>query len=270
MSATSLSPESSRAVMNPFARCITLRLFFSIAALLIVGQAVVISDARPEQLIAGIAGIVDIVSRSMPPDFSAIPDLMWPIVETIDIAIVGTLAGLLLSVPLAVLAARNVTPSLPLYYVTRGVISFLRSVPELVWALIFVAAVGLGPFAGTLALAVHSIGMLGRLFAEVIEEMDMGPVEALSLTGANRLQVFSHAVLPGVMPSLIGIGLYRFDENLRSSVLLGFVGAGGIGFALSSAMNMFQYREVSVIILLILVLVIGAERGSALARRWLY
>jgi phosphonate transport system permease protein len=163
-----------------------------------------------------------------------------------------------------------VTPALPLYYITRGLVSLLRSVPELVWALIFVAAVGLGPFAGALALVFHSVGMLGRLFAEVIEDMDMGPVEALALTGATRTQVFTHAVIPGVLPTLLGISLYRFDENLRSSVLLGFVGAGGIGFELLSSMNLFEYREVSVIVLIVLVLVIGAERGSALLRRRLF
>ena len=245
--------------------------FLALAVLfLIVGQAAVVSGAQPGELLSGVSGIVDIVSRSMPPAFDKLPSLIWPTVETIDIAIFGTAVGIVLAVPFAVLAARNVTPAKPLYYATRSIVSFLRSVPELVWALIFVAAVGLGPFAGVLALIFHSVGMLGRLFAEVIEDMDMGPVEALTLTGANRLQIFTHAVIPGVLPSLLGISLYRFDENLRSSVLLGFVGAGGIGFELLSAMSMFEYREVSVIILVILALVIGAERGSATLRRRIY
>lgn len=233
----------------------------------IVGQATVISGARPEELLSGLSGIADIVRRSMPPAFSDLPSLVWPTVQTADTAIFGTVFGVILAVPFSVLSARNVTPAKPLYYAARAAVSFLRSVPELVWALIFVAAVGLGPFAGALALVFHSVGMLGRLFAEVIEDMDMGPVEALTLTGASRLQVFTHAVVPGVLPSLLGISLYRLDENLRSSVLLGFVGAGGIGFQLISAMNLFQYRQVSIIILVILALVIGAERGSALLRR---
>ena len=237
---------------------------------LVIGQATVVSGASPGELLGGVSGIIDIVSRSMPPAFGQLPSLLWPTVETIDVAIFGTVVGLIAAVPFAVLAARNVTPAKPLYYLTRTIVSFLRSVPELVWALIFVAAVGLGPFAGALALAFHSVGMLGRLFAEVIEDMDMGPVEALALTGANRLQIFTHAVIPGVLPSLLGISLYRFDENLRSSVLLGFVGAGGIGFELLSSMSMFDYREVSVIILVILALVIGAERCSSLLRRRIY
>ena len=109
--------------------------------------------------------------------------------------------------------------------------------------------------------------MLGRLFAEVIEDMDFGPVEALTLTGASRLQVFTHAVVPGVLPSLLGIGLYRFDENLRSSLVLGFVGAGGLGFRLLTAMNLFQYQTVSLLLIATFMLVMAAERGSALLRR---
>ena len=139
--------------------------------------------------------------------------------------------------------------------------------PDLIWALIFVTAVGLGPFPGALAISVHSVGMLGRLFAEVIEDMDMGPMEALAMTGATRLQVFSHAVVPTVLPSLLGIALYRFDENIRSSLVLGFVGAGGLGFEVLTAMNLFQYRTVSLLLLLTFVLVIAAERGSAALRK---
>ena len=133
-------------------------------------------------------------------------------------------------------------------------------------ALLFVTAVGLGPFPGGLALAVHSIGMLGRLFAETIENMDMAPIDALSLTGANRLQVFTHGVVPTVLPALLGIALYRLDENIRSSLVLGFVGAGGIGFQLLTAMNLFDYRTVSLLLLMTFVIVIAAERLSAVLR----
>jgi phosphonate transport system permease protein len=174
--------------------------------------------------------------------------------------------GVVLAFPLALLAAANLTPARPLYIAARMLIGVTRVVPDLVWALLFVTAVGLGPFPGALALAVHSIGMLGRLFSETIEDMDMGPVEALTLTGAGRLQVFTHAVVPGVLPSLLGIGLYRFDENLRSSLVLGFVGAGGIGFSLLTAMNLFQYQTVSLLLIVTFVLVTGAERASAWLR----
>jgi phosphonate transport system permease protein len=194
---------------------------------------------------------------------------MWPTLETLDIALFGTIAGVAMALPLAVLAATNVTPSRVLYYLSRAVIGIARAVPDLVWALLFVTAVGLGPFPGGLALAVHSIGMLGRLFAETIENMDMAPIDALSLTGANRMQVFTHGVVPTVLPALLGIGLYRLDENIRSSLVLGFVGAGGIGFELLTAMNLFQYREVSLLLIIIFVIVFVAERMSAICREQL-
>ena len=239
--------------------------------LLLLGIAIVIQStwvvhARPQDLITGVHGMVDIIRRAMPPDFSKFPDEIWPTLETIDIAIFGTLAGVIMAAPLAVLAAANVTPSRALYYLARGIIGFTRAVPDLVWALLFVTAVGLGPFPGALALSVHSIGMLGRLFAEVIEQMDMAPVEALALTGARRMQVFTHSVVPSVLPSLLGISLYRLDENIRSSLVLGFVGPGGIGFQLLTAMNLFQYQEVSLLLIIIFVVVITAERISAILR----
>jgi phosphonate transport system permease protein len=171
-----------------------------------------------------------------------------------------------MALPLAILAAENVTPSRLVYYSARCAIGFARSVPDLVWALLFVTAVGLGPFPGALAISVHSVGMLGRLFAETIEHMDMAPIDALSLTGARRLQVFTHGVVPSVLPSLTGIALYRFDENIRSSLVLGFVGAGGIGFELLSAMSLFQYQLVSLYLIVTFVLILAAERLAALVR----
>jgi phosphonate transport system permease protein len=233
----------------------------------VIAQAFYVVQARPEDLITGAHGMADLLSRAMPPAWSEVGDILWPTLETIDLAIFGTLFGVLMAVPLAVLAASNVTPARPFYFLARGIIALTRAVPDLVWALLFVTAVGLGPFPGALALSVHSIGMLGRLFSEVIEDMDFGPVEALTLTGASRLQVFTHAVVPGVLPSLLGISLYRFDENLRSSLVLGFVGAGGIGFRLLTAMNLFQYRTVSLLLIATFILVMAAERGSALLRR---
>jgi phosphonate transport system permease protein len=242
------------------------RLLILLALVLIVVQSAIVVQARPQDLITGVFGMVDIIRRATPPDFSNINLVWWPTLETIDIAIFGTLGGVVLALPLAILAAVNVTPSRYLYYVARGVIGFARAVPDLVWALLFVTAVGLGPFPGALALSVHSIGMLGRLFAETIEHMDMAPIDALALTGARRMQIFTHGIIPSILPSLTGIALYRFDENIRSSLVLGFVGAGGIGFQLLSAMSLFQYRLVSLYLIVTFVLVIVAERFSALVR----
>ena len=240
--------------------------FAAIVALAVFAQTLYVVQARPQDLITGAHGMADIISRSLPPAYDQFVPNLWPVLETIDLAIFGTVFGVLMAFPLAILAASNVTPARPLYFGARALIGITRAVPDLVWALLFVTAVGLGPFPGALALAVHSVGMLGRLFAEVIEDMDMGPVEALTLTGAGRLQVFTHAVVPGVLPSLLGISLFRFDENLRSSLILGFVGAGGIGFQLLTSMNLFQYQTVSLLLIITFALVACAERVSAYLR----
>lgn len=250
-----------------FALSTAMRVLGVMAVLLIVVQSLIVVEARPQDLITGIHGMADILRRSVPPDFSKFESTLWPALETIDIAIFGTLAGVCLAVPLSVLAASNVTPSRYVYFFARGIIGFTRAVPDLVWALFFVTAVGLGPFPGGLALAVHSLGMLGRLFAETIEHMDMAPIDALSLTGARRLQIIAHGIIPSILPSLLGISLYRLDENIRSSLVLGFVGAGGIGFQLLTAMNLFQYREVSLLLIITFVIVLLAERLSALLRQ---
>ena len=245
---------------------LALRLVLVLILLAIVVQAAIVVRARPQDLITGAHGMADIIRRAVPPDFSKTDMVWWPALETIDLAIFGTVGGVIMALPLAILAAVNVTPSRYLYYGARGVIGLARAVPDLVWALLFVTAVGLGPFPGALALSVHSIGMLGRLFAETIEHMDMAPIDALTLTGARRVQVFTHGIIPSILPSLLGIALYRFDENIRSSLVLGFVGAGGIGFELLSAMSLFQYQFVSLLLIVTFVMVIAAERLSALLR----
>jgi phosphonate transport system permease protein len=242
-------------------RCVLL-----LVLLLVAIQTLIVVEARPQDLVTGVHGMADIIRRAMPPDFSRLPSTLWPALQTVDIALFGTFVGVVLAIPLAVLAAANVTPSRFTYYVARGIIGFTRAVPDLVWALLFVTAVGLGPFPGGLALGVHSIGMLGRLFAETIEHMDMAPIHALELTGARRTQVFTHGIIPSVLPSLLGISLYRLDENIRSSLVLGFVGAGGIGFQLLTAMNLFQYQEVSLLLIVVFVIVLAAERMSAALR----
>ncbi len=237
------------------------------AFLALLVQAVIVTGSRPQELLTGVHGMADILRRAFPPNVSLLSEAFRPTLETLDTALLGTVAGIVFAVPLAVLAARNTTPSPVAYYAARAAIALFRAVPDLVWALLFVTAVGLGAFPGVLALSVHSIGMLGRLFAEVIEDIDMGPVEALSLTGAGRIAVFTHAIVPGVAPPLLGIALYRLDENIRASIVLGFVGAGGIGFQLLSAMNLFQYRDVSFYLIVNFVLVVAVERASAALRK---
>jgi phosphonate transport system permease protein len=251
----------------PRALVLSLRFVAILTALAILAQCLIVVQARPQDLVTGIHGMADIIRRAMPPDFAKFPSTLWPALETVDIALFGTIMGIVISVPLAVLAAANLTPSRALYYLARAVIGFTRAVPDLVWALFFVTAVGLGPFPGGLALGVHSVGMLGRLFSETIEHMDMAPIDALELTGAGRVQIFTHGIIPSLLPALLGISLYRLDENIRSSLVLGFVGAGGIGFELLTAMNLFQYQEVSLLLIMIFVIVLGAERLSAMLRQ---
>lgn len=245
---------------------IAIRFVFVLVGIAIAVQTLIVVEARPQDLITGVHGMADLIRRAMPPDFSKLPAAVWPTLQTVDIALFGTFVGIIIAVPLALLAAANMTPSRYAYYAARAIIGFTRAVPDLVWALLFVTAVGLGPFPGGLALGVHSVGMLGRLFAETIEQMDMAPIHALQLTGARRIQVFSHGIIPSILPALLGISLYRLDENIRSSLVLGFVGAGGIGFELLTAMNLFQYQEVSLLLIIIFVIVLGAERVSAALR----
>jgi phosphonate transport system permease protein len=259
-------PRLEVALPQRSTRSVLIRLSVGMLGAAVLGQALVVARVKPQDLVTGVGGMADILRRAVPPDVQHLPAAMGGVVETLDIAIIGTAVALILSLPLAVCAAENVTPSRGVYLGARGVIAITRAVPDLVWALLFVTAVGLGPFPGVLALSVHSVGMLGRLFAENIEDMDMGPVDALRITGASPIQIVSHAILPGLLPSLIGIGLYRLDENVRSSLVLGFVGAGGIGFLILTAMNLFQYRQVATLLILTYILVMSVERIAALIR----
>lgn len=249
------------------ARRLALRALAVLAGVGLLVQGAIVIDARPAELLTGVDGMADIVDRSIPPELDVLGTALAAALETFDMALLGTAASVVLALPLAALAAENVTPARPLYIAARGVIAVCRVIPDLIWALLFVAAVGLGPFSGCLAIAIHSIGMLGRLFAERIEDIDMAPVEALVVTGATRAQVITHAVIPGVLPALIGVGLYRLDENLRSSTVLGLVGAGGIGFEILSAMNLFQYRTVATLLIVMFALIVAVERVSAGIRR---
>ena len=182
-------------------------------------------------------------------------------------ALVGTVVGVLLSVPIAVLATPHLSPHPVLYHMARNLIAFFRTVPDLVWALIFVVSVGLGPFAGTLAIVIDKIGFCGRFFAEAMEETDRGPQEALSAMGAGRFSLIMCSVFPAAMPSFINTSLFSLEKATRSSVILGLVGAGGIGIELKVAMDLFNYDEAATIILAIFALVVLVERVSSLLRK---
>jgi phosphonate transport system permease protein len=220
-----------------------------------------------EELLSGFKNMWDIISRAFPPDFSVLHVSIDQAIVSFETAVLGTVGALVISLPLTALAARNIAPNRFVYELARVIVSIARAIPDLIFCLIFVTAVGLGPFAGVLALAAHSVGTITKLFAEAVEDMDMGPVQALRAAGASRLQVFLHGVLPGIAPNFISLALYRFDVNVRSSLVLGLAGGGGIGVIIYQSMQLFQYQQVTAELMVILVIVLGVERISTIVRK---
>ena len=221
-------------------------------------------------LARGWEGMMDFLGEAVPPDLSW-SEVLRPSLDaalvTLYIALLGTTFSVPPALALAAFGARNTTPSAPVYQVARSTLSFLRAVPDVVFALIFVTAVGLGPFPCVLALIFHNTGVMGKLWAEAIEDLDPGPSEALETAGANRSQIVAHAVLPAVVPRFVGLFLYRFDVNVRSSLVLGLVGAGGIGFLINESIKLFRFDEMLTHILVVLVLIVAVDQLSAAVRR---
>ena len=210
-------------------------------------------------VILGIPNMVDFFGRMFPPDLSYLTFLVAPTVETVQIAAWGTVIAVIASAPLSLLAARNTSPHPVIYFVTRIFLNLLRSINELIYALLLVSAVGLGPFPGVLAIALHATGMLAKFVAEEIEHVNRGPVEALQAAGAGRMQIILFGIMPQVLPAVVGYILYRFDVSIRSATVLGLVGAGGLGFSLITTMKMFKYHETAASILMIIVLIWVAD-----------
>jgi phosphonate transport system permease protein len=225
------------------------------------------AQIEPAALVQGLPYMADFVRRMVPPNVELAPSLVGPTLETMQMAVVGTLLAIVLAVPLGLLAAHNLSPHPLLYAASRTVLNALRGINEFVFALVFVSAVGLGPFPGVLALAVHTAGMLGKFYAEAIEGVDPGPVEGIQATGAGRLQTIRYAILPQVMPAVVAFNLYRFEVAVRSATVLGLVGAGGIGFQLMASMRLFKYQDVAMILVIILALVMVTDLASSRIRR---
>ena len=209
----------------------------------------------------------DLFARMIPPDWAFFEVVVDPLVETIHIATLGTAVTLVFALPLAIIAARNTTPNAVTWFIARFILVTSRSVNTVVWALVFVAIFGPGPMAGIWSIAARSIGFVGKLIAEAIEEIDTGTVEAVEATGASRLQVLLVGVIPQVLPIIYGTIVYRWDINIRESTVLGFVGAGGIGIILYSSINQFAWHEVSVMLIAIFGVVIISEFVSATVRQ---
>ncbi|HIE20821.1 MAG TPA: phosphonate ABC transporter, permease protein PhnE [Rhodospirillales bacterium] len=208
----------------------------------------------------------DLLGRMFPPDWGHTGQILDPLLETIHIATLGTVVTFAISIPLAFLSARNTTPNWITWFIGRFILVSSRSINTVVWALIFVAIFGPGAMAGIWAITFRSIGFMGKLIAEAIEEIDEGPVEAIEATGAGHMKVLLIAVLPQVLPVIIGTTIYRWDINIRESTVLGFVGAGGIGIELYSSINLFRWPEVSVMMISIFIVVVISEFVSAASR----
>ncbi len=253
------------------------------------------TNARPAELIDGIPNIIDFIRRLFPPRFDLIalplalpafnlfgiavpalglptvtipfPEVMLAIIETVQMALIGSVLGIILAAPFGLLAARNTSPHPAIYQGTRMLLNANRSLPEIVYALVFVAAVGLGPFGGVLALAIGSIGSIGKLYAEAIEQIDPQQVLAVRATGANPLLTFFYAVIPQALPVIASYSLLLFEGNIRHASILGIVGAGGIGFIIGKYMALFQYTRLMGAVILMILTVTLIDRISDYLRK---
>lgn len=222
-------------------------------------------DAR--RLSDGVPALLSLIGEMWPPDFSRAGSWLAPLLDTIAMSVAGTFIAIALSFPLGLAAARNTTPHPIVYHVARTILNGLRAVPELIMGIVFVAAVGFGALPGVLALGLHSVGMVGKFYAEAIEHVSPAPVEAARAVGARPVQVIAHGFLPQVLPQLADVSIYRWEYNFRASTVLGLVGAGGIGFQLMAALRVLEYRQVFAIMLVILGTVTVVDGISGWLRR---
>lgn len=257
-----LEPARSNPLRDRIAR-------FGLSGLLLgscVG-AFVLLKIDPVALFTWVIPSVDVSARMVPPNFGALgADLFTAAAQTVAIGVVATAIGVVLSIPVGILAARNVSPHAVLYWLARAWILAVRAVPELILAVVFVAALGLGPIAGTCALAIGSVGFLAKLVADAVEEIDTGPIEAVRSVGGGWWKTLFAAVLPQSMPAMVGSSLYLFDVNVRTSTILGIVGAGGVGFLLFESIRTLNFDVAGAIVIVIFIIVYAIERLSGWIR----
>jgi len=220
-----------------------------------------------QRLAEGIPSMFGLLGEMLPPDFGNARDWIAPLLDTLAMSVAGTALAVLFSILLGLLAARNTAPHPLIYQTARAILNSLRSIPELIMGILFVAAVGFGALPGVLALGLHSVGMVGKFFAEAIEHVDTAPVEAARATGASGLQVILHGILPQVLPQMADVCIYRWEYNFRASTVMGMVGAGGIGFELMGSLRIMRYQEVFAILLVILGMVTLVDGLSAVLRK---
>lgn len=239
----------------------------TVALALVLGAAARVVELRPLELVRDVGNIVVFLRGYVNPSFGNVGEYAWQCVVTVCIALWGTVLAIVIAVPLGFLGARNLSPHPVVYHVARRAMDVLRAVNEFVFALMFVTAVGLGPFAGMLALGVHTGGVLGKLLSETVEAIDPGQVEGVAAVGASRLHVISFGVMPQVLPNWLSYVLLRFESDIRSASVIGMVGGGGIGFYLWDTIRAFNDREAATVILLIVAMVMCVDIVSARVRR---
>ena len=242
----------------------------TVALLIAVAWSVdvtVIQDTDWER-IGSLANVLEATNRFVGLDLELFPDLILPALETLLIACLGTAFGVILCVPAAWFGAMNITPYAPVTYpLARLMMTLSRSIHEIVWALFFVAVVGLGAMAGVMAIAVRSVGFIAKMTAEAIEDIDHGSVEAIRAVGGSNFQVIMYAILPQVLPQIVSVVIFEWEINIRRSAILGLVGAGGLGLVFFRQMNTFNYHGVTSVIAAILIIILLGEAVSYFIRR---
>lgn len=230
------------------------------ALLLVVILAVIAYDIgfTPDQMIKGLPNILVLLKEVLSVDPALVPEAIIAVVETIEIAALGTAIGFVLALPLALLAAKNLSAT-PLSLAVRWVLSLVRTIPTLLWALIFVVAVGLGPRAGVLAVAMYSLGFLGKLFYETFESQNPGAYDYFKTLGASKIQIMRYVTLPEATPYILSHLLFMFEYNVRASTVLGFVGAGGVGFYILNYIQLLEYGKAFTFILVVLAFVLAID-----------
>ena len=246
-----------------------MKAFYLGVGLVLVGASVFFAEVRVGRLIDSPPKIWNIVSGMWPPDFSRFSSIGGDLMESFWMAYAATFVGVAISLIPGMLGARNLAPTRAIYNMARYFVVLVRGIPHLIWALLFVSAVGLGPFAGTMALLIGTVGITAKFFMDSAEEIDEAPREAVAATGASGSQVTSASVVPQVLPAFIASSLYTFDINLRASVILGIVGAGGIGFKLLESVRSLNYDRTAAIMILVYGLVLVVERISGWIRKQL-
>lgn len=243
---------------TPAQRMARFTVFLGVATLFVVSLRTV--QVIPEFLYDAPSQVGDLLARMWPPETASYRGTIHDaLIETLNIAGLGTILALIMAVPVGLMAASNITKVPALNWFAKLILVSSRSVNSLVWAILFVAVFGPGALAGTVAIGFRSIGFCGKLFAEALEECDEGPIEALQAAGASWMSIFLKGYWPQVAPAFWGISLFRWDINVRESSVIGLVGAGGIGVALDTALNLFRWHQVAMILVCIFTVVIAAE-----------